>query len=102
MWLIEKCMELYVPICLEGIKMGELVAESKVLQVFMGCDKCKKGEMRPSGTVLPTYPPQFPHKCTVCGFQCNYPHQYPYQRVVAIEHPHVAIKESEKNPDEFR
>ena len=78
--------------------MGEMVAESKVLQVFMICDKCGKGEMRPTGKVLMSNPPQYPHKCVVCGNTENLLHQYPYQRLVAIEEPREAVG-NEVNPD---
>lgn len=78
--------------------MGEMVAESKVLQVFMICDKCGRGEMRPTGETLMSNPPQYPHKCATCGNVENLLHPYPYQRLVAIEEPREAIG-NEVNPD---
>ena len=66
--------------------MGELVAEAKILIVYMKCDKCEKGIMEQFGnTVLATYPPQYPHKCNHCGSIANYPVEYPYQRLVLKE-----------------
>ena len=81
--------------------MGEMIAESKVLQVFMICDKCGKGEMRPTGNVLMSDPPQYPHKCVVCGNIKSFPYHYPYQRIVAIEEAREAVG-NEVNPDEPR
>lgn len=76
----------------------EKIAESKVFQVLMICDKCGKGEMRQTGTVLMSNPPQYPHKCVVCGNTENLLHRYPYQRLVAIEEPREAVG-NEVNPD---
>ena len=79
--------------------MSEMVAESKVLQVFMICDKCGKGEMRPTGEALMSNPPKYPHKCIVCGNIANFPYHYPYQRLVTIEKAREAVG-NEANPDE--
>ena len=42
------------------------------------CHKCQHGWMRPTGIVLDTHPPTFPHKCTHCGneetLNIRYPH----------------------------
>ena len=65
--------------------MAEMVAESKILQVFMICDKCGKGEMRPVGKMIMEDPPLFPHKCVVCGNIETFPYRYPCQRIVPIE-----------------
>ena len=81
--------------------MGEMVAESKVLQVFMICDKCGKGEMRPTGNVLMTNPLMYSHECIVCGNIENFPYHYPYQRLVRIEEAREAVG-NEVNPDEPR
>ena len=81
--------------------MGEVVAESKVLQVFMICDKCGKGQMCPTGEIFMSNPPQYPHRCVVCGNTENLLHPYPYQRLVAIEEPRKAVG-NEVNPDEHR
>lgn len=46
---------------------GETTNELKTVLVKMMCDtpKCK-GEMKPDGSVLTSYPPQYSHQCTVC------------------------------------
>ena len=54
--------------------------------------------MRPTGKVLMSNPPQYPHKCVVCGNTENLLRQYPYQRLVAIEEPREAVG-NEVNPD---
>jgi hypothetical protein len=30
------------------------------------CDECGEGMMRPTGRCMESYPPQYPHSCTVC------------------------------------
>ena len=70
--------------------MGEMVAESKVLQVFMICDKCGKGEMRMTGKVFMSNTLMYSHECIVCGNIESFPYHYPYQRLVAIEEPREA------------
>lgn len=81
--------------------MAEMVAESKVLQVFMICDKCGRGEMRPTGECLMSNPPLYPHKCVVCGHIENFNFLYPYQRLVAIEELREA-QGNERDPNEPR
>lgn len=46
---------------------GESTNELKTVRVTMNCDapNCK-GEMRFMGMTLTSYPPQYPHQCTVC------------------------------------
>lgn len=42
------------------------------------CDECLEGEMLPTGTVLLSNPPKYPHKCTKCGYEMTFSVQYPY------------------------
>lgn len=42
------------------------------------CPVCKQGFMRPTGIVLMTNPPQYPHKCQKCDYEQTYPMSYPY------------------------
>lgn len=62
-----------------------MVAEAKILMVYMKCEKCRNGLMKPSGNVFLTEPPQFLHKCNNCGNEETYHIQYPYQKLVPIE-----------------
>lgn len=78
--------------------MAELVAESKIYQVFMQCDKCG-GLMKSTGEYLASNPPQYPHKCQNCGAVEIFLHTYPYQRLVAVESPREPVG-LERNPDE--
>lgn len=39
------------------------------------CDDCDQ-EMKPTGYVLTSHPPQYPHKCPA-GHKANLPHSYP-------------------------
>ena len=54
------------------------VRETRVQQVDQRCPVCNKGWMRPTGIVLTTEPPQYPHKCSSCGYEAVYPMRYPY------------------------
>ena len=47
-------------------------------QVDEKCPKCGQGYMRPTGIVLTSNPPQYPHKCQSCGHEQIYGMQYPY------------------------
>lgn len=54
------------------------VREVKVKQVDEKCPVCQNGWMRPTGIVLTSNPPQFPHKCQKCGYEQIYSVRYPY------------------------
>lgn len=42
------------------------------------CDQCKEGEMFPEGNItLTSNPPQYPHKCSKCGYTINLTSRYP-------------------------
>lgn len=64
--------------CLFG---GEATNEVKVVQIVMKCETpgCA-GEMRPGNVVLTSYPPQYPHACTVCKTNRTYWVAYPQIR----------------------
>ena len=57
--------------------MPELSKEAHVYNVSYICDECGKGEMRPTGEMLASHPPQFPHKCNNCGAKNVFGRQYP-------------------------
>lgn len=50
----------------------------RTYSVDKSCDECKKGFMRPTGTVLTSCPPWYPHVCNNCGYKENYRKSYPY------------------------
>lgn len=54
------------------------VREVKTSQVDERCPVCGQGWMRPTGIVLTSNPPQFPHKCTNCDYKQTYSVRYPY------------------------
>lgn len=62
-------------------------------EVDFKCPNCDAGYLRPTGTVLCSYPPIYPHKCNnitcdyVENFRVNYPH---------IIHKYVSIKKLSK------
>lgn len=67
----------------------EMQAKCDVYQISMRCDKCNKGEMRPTGRLiqLTSYPPinKFEHKCTSCGNIELYKQSYPHMALKPIE-----------------
>lgn len=46
--------------------MAEIEQEVKTFRVHYICDECGKGEMLPTGVMLASNPPQYPHECTKC------------------------------------
>jgi len=59
--------------------------EAKVIIVDYICDVCKEGKMIPTGMVLSSYPPQYPHVCNKCGSTTNLKETYPTTRFVKVE-----------------
>ena len=58
--------------------MAQEIRKVEVVQVDEKCPTCGTGYMRPTGIVLTSNPPQYPHKCTNCGYEQTYPQKYPY------------------------
>lgn len=54
------------------------VRQVQTHQVDERCPICGQGWMRPTGIVLTTDPPQYPHKCTNCNYGQTYSVSYPY------------------------
>jgi len=46
-----------------------------------GCN----GEMKATNIVLMTLPPQYPHKCDMCGREISFSKAYPYQSLVPVD-----------------
>ena len=59
----------------------QVVMDAKIYVVDMLCEKCKTGVMRPTGIVLTSNPPQYPHKCNYCGNKEVYDTCYPFQKI---------------------
>ena len=57
--------------------MSEHDKEVKTYQVVYICDACGEGEMRPTGSLLLTAPPQYPHVCDKCGASKTFREIYP-------------------------
>lgn len=57
----------------------------QVVGVDYLCDVCRQGKMEQNGNIiLTTAPPQFPHKCSNCGYSQTFTERYPtvrHQRV---------------------
>lgn len=61
------------------------VSPMKSVQIDYKCDYCGSGYMRPTGIMLTSYPPQFPHRCNKCGVSMTFVEEYPIARYVADE-----------------
>lgn len=48
------------------------------------CDACSAGLMRPTGALLMSNPPKYPHRCTVCDAHKSYTVQFPYTEARAV------------------
>lgn len=65
----------------EGEELGmahEVVEPVRLERVVMQCD-CG-GEMCPTGLVLTSMPPQYPHECGQCHKRETYTSRYPMMR----------------------
>lgn len=56
----------------------EVKAEVKTFEVRMTCNRCKQGEMVPTGIMLVAG--QYDHKCNCCGHRETYRVCYPVIR----------------------
>jgi len=45
--------------------------------VVLYCEECG-ARMHPTGMILTTMPPKYPHKCQGCGYTENQDKKYPY------------------------
>ena len=65
---------------LKEVTMAKEKYTVNTYEIDFKCDVCGKGYMRPLvGTILPSWPPQYPHKCNKCGAEMNViGHTYPY------------------------
>ncbi len=58
--------------------MGEQSSPLTVEVIKYICYQCKEGEMFPEGNIaLTSNPPQYPHKCSKCGYTINLTSRYP-------------------------
>lgn len=57
--------------------MPELSKEVRTYEVSYICDVCEKGKMLPTGVMLASYPPQYPHRCNACGVENVFDRKYP-------------------------
>lgn len=58
----------------------ETNVDVKSVRVDYRCPECKKGYLRPSGTIFTTEPPQYPHNCNNpnCKYGQTFNKSYPY------------------------
>lgn len=68
-----------------GVKSLEETYKIEPIGVKYICDKCKEGEMLPTGNNdWATNPPQFEHACTFCNQIENFEEKYPLVRFKVI------------------
>jgi hypothetical protein len=60
----------------------EVKNEVKTVRVDYLCPKCEKGFLRPTGQVLSSNPPQYPHKCN--NPDCDY-----YETFMGKTYPYI-------------
>lgn len=60
--------------------------EVKTIQVDFKCPKCNNGYLRPTGAVLSSYPPQYPHKCNNPDY-CDY-----YDTFMGVSYPYITYE----------
>lgn len=53
------------------------------IRVDYRCDKCGEGHYRPTGIMLMSNPPKFPHACAHCGDSQTFTEKYPTVRYAA-------------------
>lgn len=59
--------------------MSEIKKRVNIYKIDFRCDICGTGFYRPTGVANLTNPPQYPHRCTVCGAELIVPGKaYPY------------------------
>ena len=54
------------------------------------CDVCNEGEMLPTGFVLTSNPPKYPHRCNKCGTTMD---------VSGIKYPYISYEPVNANND---
>ena len=57
--------------------MSRVQRPLRPIRVDYRCDKCDAGHMRPTGVMLLSDPPKFPHQCEVCGEAQTFTEKYP-------------------------
>jgi hypothetical protein len=60
--------------------MFENEIEVRPYKVKAWCTQCYAGEMKPTGVMLASMPPKYPHKCVECGYEENLSERYPIIR----------------------
>ena len=74
---------------IKKVRIGEIMIkenwiEVKTYKVTAYCDKCKRGNMIPTGILKTTHPPLHEHKCTWCGCTRDFREPYPIIRYEEI------------------
>lgn len=62
--------------------MGLEQTPIRSIKVDYKCEECNKGYMRPTGLMLTSNPPKFPHKCNICDHEEIFYEKYPTIRYV--------------------
>lgn len=51
-----------------------------IIKIDFICSKCNIGYLRPTGEVLLSLPPKYPHKCNKCDYKETFNLTYPYYK----------------------
>ena len=63
----------------------EVGQEVKIIMIRQRCNKCGEEYMETDGNiVLCSFPLEFPHVCSNCGFKEIYRKKYPYQITITV------------------
>lgn len=65
--------------------MPEIRKDAKVEVITYDCDVCENGTMQFTGTVFPTSPQRYGHRCDVCKTEQNFYVSYPRKVFTPIE-----------------
>ena len=57
--------------------MARQEAPAEAVIVDYVCDECGSGHMQPTGSILMSDPPQWPHACSNCGTSQTFNTKYP-------------------------
>lgn len=49
------------------------------------CDECGYGYLEPTGRMLTSIPPQYPHRCSHCGAMKTFKAKYPLTAYVPVK-----------------
>lgn len=64
--------------------MSEKRKEVRTYEVRYICDECGSDKVYPTGMVLTSHPPKYPHVCIECAKNYTFKEKYPYTEYETI------------------